>query len=64
MITYTTILKAYLLKHFDDRDKKTKIKEMFHFMADEINAISPISTSFVIHYLGEEPNILKKLVLL
>ncbi|MBG9820245.1 hypothetical protein [Bacillus safensis] len=60
VITYTTILKAYLLKHFDDRDKKTKIKEMFHFMADEINAISPISTSFVIHYLGEEPNILKK----
>lgn len=28
-------------------------------MADEINAFSPVSTSFVIHYLGEKPNILK-----
>ncbi|MGO4699521.1 hypothetical protein AB4Z50_35405 [Paenibacillus sp. 2TAB26] len=60
VITYTTILKAYLLKHFDDRDSKTKIKEMFHYIADEINAFSPVSTSFVIHYLGEESTILKK----
>lgn len=59
VITYTTILKAYLLKHFDDRNSKIKIKEMFHYMANEINAFSPVSTSFIIHYLGEEPNILK-----
>lgn len=59
VITYTTILKAYLLKHFDDRDKKIKIKEMFNFMAEQINAFSPVGTSFVIHYLGNEPNILK-----
>ncbi len=60
VITYTTILKAYLLKHFDNRDSKTKIKEMFHYIADEINTFSPISTSFVIHYLGAETTILKK----
>lgn len=36
-----------------------KIKEMFHYMANEINAFSPTSTSFVIHYLGEESSILK-----
>ncbi|WP_213646190.1 hypothetical protein [Paenibacillus lautus] len=59
-ISYTTILKAYLLKNFDDREKKTKIKEMFHYIADEINVFSPVSTSFVIHYLGEEATILKK----
>ncbi|MGM1044506.1 MAG: hypothetical protein ACQEXX_00005 [Bacillota bacterium] len=59
VISYTTILKAYLLKNFDDRDKKTRIKQMFHYMADEINAFSPVSTSFVIHYLGEESTILK-----
>lgn len=59
VISYTTILKAYLLKNFDDRDKKTRIKEMFHYMADEINAFSPTSTSFIIHYLGEESSILK-----
>ena len=33
---------------------------MFHYIADEINAFSPVSTSFVIHYLGEESSILKK----
>lgn len=59
VITYTTILKAYLLKHFDNRDNKLKIKDMFNFMATEINAFSPVGTSFVIHYLGKEPNILK-----
>lgn len=59
VITYATILKAYIFKNFDYRDKKTKIKEMFHYMTDEINAFSPVSTSFVIHYLGEEPTILK-----
>ncbi|QZN75460.1 hypothetical protein [Paenibacillus sp. DR312] len=59
VITFTTILKAYLLKNFDDRDKKIRIKEMFHYMADEINAFSPVSTSFVIHYLGGDSNILK-----
>lgn len=59
VIAYTTILKAYLLKHFDNQDNKLKIKEMFHFMANEINIFSPVGTSFVIHYLGREPNILK-----
>jgi peroxiredoxin family protein len=29
-------------------------------MAHQINAFSPVANSFVIHYLGEEPNILKK----
>ncbi|OAB41995.1 hypothetical protein PGLA_14325 [Paenibacillus glacialis] len=29
-------------------------------MVDEINAISPTSTTFVIHYLGKEPSVLKK----
>jgi hypothetical protein len=59
VIAYTTILKAYLLKHFDDRDNKIKIKEMFNFMAGNINAFSPVGTSFVIHYLGNESSILK-----
>lgn len=57
VISYTTILKAYLLKNFDDRDKKTRIKEVFQYMADEINAFSRVSTSFVIHYLGDESTI-------
>lgn len=59
VITYTTLLKAFLFKHFDQRASKIKIKEMFHFMADEINTFSATSTSLVIHYLGEEPTILK-----
>lgn len=59
VIAYTTILKAYLFKHFDNRDKKIKVKEMLHYIAEEINIFSPVSTSFVIHYLGEEPTILK-----
>lgn len=61
VITYTTILKAFLLKKFDNRDKKTKVKEMFNYMANEINAFSPTSTSFVIHYLGEESSVLKNI---
>jgi len=59
VISYTTLLKAYIFKHFDKRDNKIKIKEMFHYMAEEINAFSPTSTSFVIHYLGNEPSILR-----
>lgn len=61
VISYTTLLRAYLFKHFDNRASKVKIKEMFHYMADEINIFSPTSTSFVIHYLGDEPSILKRI---
>ncbi|SMG52223.1 hypothetical protein [Paenibacillus aquistagni] len=59
VISYTTLLKTYLYKHFDNRSSKIKIKEMFHYMADEINIFSPTSTSLIIHYLGDEPSILK-----
>ncbi|NOU62866.1 hypothetical protein GC096_02235 [Paenibacillus sp. LMG 31461] len=59
VITYTTLLKAFLFKQFDSRASKIKIKEMFHYLADEINVFSPTSMSFVIHYLGNEPSILK-----
>lgn len=59
VISYTILLKVYILKHFDNRDSKIKIKEMFHYMAEEINILSPTSTSLVIHYLGNEPSILR-----
>lgn len=59
IILYVTILKLYMFKHFDKRDSKTKIKEMFDYTAHEINNFSVASTSLTIHYLGYESSILR-----
>lgn len=57
IILYATILKVYLIKQFDPKENKIKVKEMLNFVAEEINVFSAASTSLIIHYLGYETTI-------
>lgn len=59
-ITYVSILKAFLIKHFDGNlDNKGKVLKYIQFLNNELNIYTPIMITFGIHYFGKEPNILK-----
>ena len=61
MIAYASLMKAFIIKKFDDNlSKEEKIYKYANFLDKELNIMSPIEITFAFHYFGNKSSILKK----
>ena len=61
MIAYASLMKAFIIKQFDDNlSKEEKIYKYANFLDKELNIMSPIEITFAFHYFGNKSSILKK----
>jgi hypothetical protein len=58
--TYATLLKALIIKKIENiNDKKEALFKFIHYLAEDLDTISPMAISFGFHYFANETNILK-----
>lgn len=60
MIAYASLMKAFIIKQFDNLSKEEKIYKYIDFLDKELNIMSPMEITFAYHYFGNRSNILKK----
>ena len=61
MIAYASLMKAFIIKQFDDNlSKEEKIYKYANFLDKELNIMSPMEITFAFYYFGNKSSILKK----
>jgi hypothetical protein len=58
--TYVTLLKAFIIKKIERiNDKEDALFKFIHYLAEDLDTVSPMAISFGFHYFSNESNILR-----